>query len=126
VIVTGELAGKGVTCKVSRSGEAGQLFAQQVSSPLINTSGVAAERGRNVLADRGEQAALDLVPPLFAGPLRSGEVGRILPLDLVEVVGEGGTWHGLCTAARNEARIGDKAAVIEQTITLERHYTDAD
>lgn len=126
VVVTGELAGKGVTCKVRRSGEAGQLFAQQVSSPLINTSGVAAERGRNILADRGEQAAVDLVLPLFAGPLRPGEVGRILPLDLVEVVGEGGTWHGLCTAVRTEARIGDKAAVIEQTITLERHYTDAD
>ncbi len=126
VVVTGELAGKGVTCKVRRSGEAGQLFAQQVSSPLISTSGVAAERGRNILADRGEQAAVDLVLPLFAGPLRPGEVGRILPLDLVEVVGEGGTWHGLCTAVRTEARIGDKAAVIEQTITLERHYTDAD
>jgi hypothetical protein len=111
---------------VRRSGEAGQLFAQQVNSPLINTSAVAAERGRNILADRGEQAAVDLVLPLFAGPLRAGEVGRVLPLDLVEVVGEGGIWHGLCTAVRTEARIGDKAAVIEQTITLERHYTDAD
>jgi hypothetical protein len=126
VVVTGELAGKGVTCKVRRSGEAGQLFAQQASSPLINTTAVAAERGRNILADRGEQAAVDLVLPLFTGPLRAGEVGRVLPLDLVEVVGEGGTWHGLCTAVRTEARIGDKAAVIEQTITLERHYTDAD
>jgi len=126
VVVTGELAGKGVTCKVRRAGEAGQLFAQQVSSPLINTSAVAAERGRNVLADRGEQAAIDLVLPLFAGPLRPGEVGRILPLDLVEVVGEAGTWHGLCTSVRTEARIGEKAAVIEQTITLERHYSDAD
>jgi hypothetical protein len=126
VVVTGELAGKGVTCKVRRAGEAGQLFAQQVSSPLINTSAVAAERGRNVLADRGEQAAIELVLPLFAGPLRPGEVGRVLPLDLVEVVGEAGTWHGLCTAVRTEARISDKAAVVEQTITLERHYTDAD
>jgi hypothetical protein len=126
VVVTGELAGKGVTCKVRRAGEAGQLFAQQVSSPLINTSAVAAERGRNILADRGEQAAIDLVLPLFARPLRAGEVGRILPLDLIEVVGEEGTWHGLCTAVRTEARIGDNAAVIEQTITLERHYSDAD
>jgi hypothetical protein len=70
VVVTGELAGKSVTCRVRRAGEAGQLFAQQVSSPLINTSAVAAERGRNILADRGEQAAIDLVLPLFAGPLR--------------------------------------------------------
>lgn len=35
VVVTGELPGKGVTCKVRKDGEAGQLFAQQVSSPLI-------------------------------------------------------------------------------------------
>ncbi len=126
VVVTGELAGKGVTCKVRRAGEAGQLFAQQVSSPLINTAAAGAERGRNILADRGEQAAIDLVVPLFTAPLRPGEVGRILPLDLVEVVGEEGTWHGLCTAVRTEARIGEKAVVIEQTITLERHYSDAD
>lgn len=126
VVVTGELAGKGVTCKVRRSGEAGQMFAPQVSSPLINTAAAGAERGRNVLSDRGEQAAIDLVLPLFPGPLKPGEVGRILPLDLVEVVGEEGAWHGLCTAVRTEARAGENALVIEQTITLERHYTDAD
>lgn len=126
VVVTGELAGKGVTCTVRRAGEAGQLFAQQVSSPLINTAAAGAERGRNILADRGEQAAIDLVVPLFIAPLRPGEVGRILPLDLVEVVAEEGTWHGLCTGVRTEARIGEKAFVIEQTITLERHYSDAD
>lgn len=42
-------------------------------------------------------------------------------------IGNGlGTWHGLCTAVRTEAKAGDGAFVIEQTITLERHYTDAD
>lgn len=70
MVVTGELAGKGVTCKVRRAGEAVQLFAQQVSSPLINTGAVAAERGRNILADRGEQAAIDLVLP--CSPARCG------------------------------------------------------
>jgi hypothetical protein len=59
-------------------------------------------------------------------PACVGEVGRILPLDLVEVVGEEGTWHGLCTAVRTEARIGEKAVVIQQTVTVERHYSDAD
>jgi len=49
----------------------------------------------------------------------------VQPLDLVEVVGEAGTWHGLCTAVRTEARADSKALVIEQTITRERHYTDA-
>lgn len=126
VVVTGELAGKGVTCKVRRSGEAGELFAPQVSSSLINTTAAGAERGRNILSDRGEQASIDLVIPLFSSPVNPGETGRVLPLDFVEVVGEEGTWHGLCTAVRTEARAGDGAFVIEQTITLERHYTDAD
>lgn len=126
VVVTGELAGKGVTCKVRRSGEAGQLYAPQASSPLISTAAAGAERGRNILSDRGEQALVELVIPLFGGPLRPGEVGRVMPLDLVEVVGEEGTWHGLCIATRTEARTNDRAVVIEQTITLERHYTDAD
>lgn len=125
VVVTGELAGKGVTCRVRRAGEAGTLYAAQVTSPLISVAEAGAERGRNVLSDRGEQAAIDLVLPLFAAPLGPGEVGRILPLDLVEVQTAQGTWHGLCTSVRIDARMDDKACVIEQTITLERHYTDA-
>ena len=126
VVVTGELAGKGVTAKVRKSGEAGQLFAPQASSPLISTAGAASERGRNILSDRGEQALIELALPLFPQPLRAGEVGRILPLDLVEVLTADGPWHGLCTATRIEVRAEDAALVVEQIITLERHYTDAD
>lgn len=126
VVVTGELAGKGVTCKVRRAGEAGQLFAQQVSSPLINVAAAGAERGRNILSDRGEQASVDLTVPLFAKPLKAGEVGVILPLDLVEVVTSEGTWHGQCESLRIEVAVEQQATVIEQTATLERHYTDAD
>ncbi|HCT26865.1 MAG TPA: hypothetical protein DIW85_11700 [Stenotrophomonas sp.] len=126
VVVTGELAGKGVTCKVRRAGEAGQLFAQQVSSPLITVAAAGAERGRNILSDRGEQASVDLTVPLFAKPLKAGEVGVILPLDLVEVVTSEGTWHGQCESLRIEVAVEQQATVIEQTATLERHYTDAD
>lgn len=126
VVVTGELAGKGVTCKVRKAGEAGQLFAQQVSNPLISVAAAGAERGRNVLCDRGEQAAVDLTVPLFPRPLKPGEVGAIMPLDLVEVVGAEGTWHGQCDSLRIEVVIDQQAVVIEQTATLERHYTDAD
>lgn len=125
VVVTGELAGKGVTCKVRRAGEAGELYAPQVSSPLITEAAAGAERGRNVLSDRGEQASIDLTLPLFAAPLLPGQTGRVLPLDLVEVQAAEGTWQGLCTAVRIEARRDDKAVVIEQTVTLERHFTDA-
>lgn len=126
VVVTGELAGKGVTCKVRRAGEAGQLFAPQASSPLINVAAAGAERGRNILCDRGEQAAVDLTMPLFAKPLKVGEVGLIMPLDLVQFVGSEGTWPGQCESLRIEVTVEQQAVVIEQTATLERHYTDAD
>lgn len=126
VVVTGELAGKGVTCKVRKGGEEGKLFAQQVSSPLINVAAAAAERGRNILCDRGEQAAVDLTVPLFPKPLKAGEIGVILPLDLVQVLSSEGTWHGQCESIRIEVVVDQQAVVIEQTATLERHFTDAD
>lgn len=126
VVVTGELAGKGVTCKVRKAGEAGQLYAQQVSSPLISVAAAAAERGRNILCDRGEQAAVDLTVPLFPKPLKAGEIGVILPLDLVQVLSSEGTWHGQCESIRIEVVVDQQAVVIEQTATLERHFTDAD
>ena len=126
VVVTGELEGKGVTATITRSGEGADLYAPQASDPLINTDGVAIERGRNVLADRGEQAAIDLTLPMFPAPLAPGLVGRVLPLQLVEVQAAEGNWHGQCTAVRIEVRREGKAVLLEQTITLERHYTDAD
>jgi len=125
VVVTGELEGKGVTCRVRRAGSAGELYAPQVSSPLISDAAAGAERGRNILSDRGEQASIEVVLPLFSMPLKPGETGRVLPLDLVEVSGSEGTWHGLCIAARWVARSENGRVVVEQTITLERHYSDA-
>lgn len=126
VVVTGEIAGKGVTATVRRTGEAGTLYAPQASSPLINTDAVAGERGRNVLSDRGEQAAIDLTFPLFPTPVATGETGRVLPLDLVRVTESEATWHGLCTAVRIAASRDNGALLVEQSITLERHFTDAD
>lgn len=72
------------------------------------------------------QAAIDLVLPLFPTPVGGGQVGRVLPLDLVEVQSSSGFWHGLCTGLRIDARMDENTCVIEQTVTLERHYTDAD
>lgn len=126
VVVTGEIAGKGVTATVRRTGEAGTLYAQQASSPLINSDPVAGERGRNILSDRGEQAAVDLTLPLFPTPVATGETGRILPLDLVRVTEAEATWHGLCTAVRIAASRDNGALLVEQSVTLERHFTDAD
>lgn len=126
VVVTAETAGKGVTARVKRNGEAGTLYAPQAAHQLNSTAAVATEHGRNILGDRGEQASVDLTFPLFAAPLAAGQTGRVQPLDLVEVQEAGGTWHGQCTAVRFDARTDGKALVIEQTITLERHYSDAD
>ena len=126
VVVTGEIAGKGVTATVKRAGEAGTLFAPQASSPLINVDAAAGERGRNILSDRGEQANIDMTLPMFPAPLASGQTGRVLPQQLVRVEEAESTWHGQCTAYRVDARLEGKALVVEQTITLERHYSDAD
>lgn len=126
VVVTGEILGKGVTATVKRAGEAGTLFAPQASSPLINVDAAAGERGRNILSDRGEQANLDLTLPLFPAPLGPGQTGRVLPQQLVRVEEVAETWHGQCTAYRVDARLEDKALVVEQTVTLERHFSDAD
>jgi hypothetical protein len=126
VVVTGEIQGKGVTARVGRSSEPRTLYAPQASSPLINVDAAAQERGRNVISDRGEQASITLTHPLFKAPLLPGQTGRVLPLALGEVLEAGETWHGLCTGFQLEARADDKAVVVEQTITLERHYTNAD
>lgn len=128
VVVTCELQGKGVTAVVKRAGEAGTLYAAQASSPLINADPAAAERGRNILSDRGEQSAETRTLPLFPMPLGAGQTGLVLPLDLVQVQEADGVWHGLCTDFRIEARLegSPPALVIEQTLTLERHFSDAD
>lgn len=125
VVVTGELAGAGVTARVVRQGEAGDLYAPQASSPLITVAAAAAERGRNILSDRGDQDDIDLTLPMFAAPIADGATGRVLPMELVEVRSASGTWHGQCTASRVDARVSGNAITVEQTITLERHYTDA-
>lgn len=126
VVVTGEIVGKGVTATVKRTGEAGTLFAPQASSPLINVDAAAGERGRNILSDRGEQASIDMTLPMFPAPVASGQTGRVLPQQLVRVEEAESTWHGQCTGYRVDARLEGKALVVEQTITLERHYSDAD
>lgn len=124
VIVAGEQLG--VAAKVRRDGEAGQTFAPQQIDQLITHADGARERGRNVLSDRGGQASVELDLPLFAQPVAPDLTGLVLPLMLVRRVGFEGTWHGLATAVRISATRSDKAIDVVQTITLERHYNDAD
>ena len=124
VIVAGERVG--VAARVRRDGEAGQTYAPQQVDPLMTHADGTRERGRNVLSDRGGQASIEHDLPLFGGPLQEGQPGLVLPLMLAQRVAGEGTWHGLVTAVRIEARRQDKAVDIVQTVTIERHYTDAD
>lgn len=124
VIVAGERVGVGA--KVRRDGEAGQTFAPQQIDQLITHADGARERGRNVLSDRGGQASIEQDIPLFRTPLLDGQPGLVLPLMLAQRVAAAGTWHGLVTGVRISASRQDKAIDVLQTVTLERHYADAD
>lgn len=128
VIVAGERVG--VAARVKREGSAGQTYAPQQVDQLITHADGARERGRNVLSDRGGQATIEHDIPLFSAPLSSGQPGLVLPLQLVRRVAGEGTWHGLATAVRiNAALVKTATGVVfdvTQTVTIERHYTDAD
>ncbi len=124
VIVAGEQVG--VAARVRRAGEAGQTYAPQQIDQLITHADGARERGRNVLSERGGLASIEHDIPLFGGTLESGQPGLVLPLMLAQRVTGEGTWHGLVTAVRVGASRTGEAVDIVQTVTIERHYTDAD
>lgn len=123
VIVAGEQVG--VAARVRREGEAGQTYAPQQVDQLITHLDGARERGRNVLSDRGGLAVVEADIPLFHSPFELGQTGLVLPMQLVNRVTGAGAWIGLATAVRIEATRSEKAIEIIQTVTLERHYTDA-
>lgn len=121
VLVSGEQIG--VSDPILRAGSAGEVRAPMIVDPLVTTHPVALERGRNVLADRGEQATVDVTIPLFpAGTV--GQPGLVLPLHLVEIV-EPTPWKGLAVAIEVQVQVSSDALVVEHTVTLERHFSDA-
>lgn len=128
VIVAGERVG--VAARVKREGSAGQTYAPQQIDQLITHADGARERGRNVLADRGGQASIEHDLPLFSAPLGAGQPGLVLPLQLVRRITGDGTWHGLATAVRISAVLVKTSTGVvfdvTQSVTIERHYTDAD
>ncbi|HVJ63132.1 MAG TPA: hypothetical protein VM555_10530, partial [Tahibacter sp.] len=122
VLVSGEQVG--VCDPIIRQGSAGEVRAPMVVDPLITTHPVALERGRNVLSDRGQQDLVDIVIPLFPAST-PGQPGLVLPLHLVEVV-ELQAWKALAVAVEIHAQTTESGAlVVDQTITMERHYSDA-
>jgi hypothetical protein len=126
VLVSGDQVG--VSDPIMRDGSAGTTRAEMIVDALITDHDVALERGRNVLCDRGQQMQVDVTIPLFAADV-AGQPGLISPLDLVEVV-EPTSWKALALGVSISARMQDlgngrAVLVIEQTLTLERHITDA-
>lgn len=126
VLVSGQQVG--VSDEIIRDSSAGDIRAPMQVDPLITAHDVAAERGRNVLCDRGEQAQIDLVIPLYPSSA-PGMPGLVLPMHLVEVV-EATSWKALAVGTQISAQVstdsgGASVLVIDQRITLERHYSDA-
>lgn len=125
VLVSGQQYG--VSDPIQRTGSAGETRAAMVIDPLIQEHPVALERGRNVLSDRGQQAIIDIVIPLFPSS-QPEQPGLILPLHLVEVI-EVAPWKAQCNSTSIEFRRVEtdtgSALVIDQTVSLERHYDDA-
>jgi hypothetical protein len=127
VLVSGQQVG--VSDPILRAGSAGDVRALQIVDPLIATHPVALERGRNALCDRGNQAAIELMIPLGIAS-DSTLPGLVSVLDLCEVV-EPTSWRGLCTGVRINFQTvnsgnGAAALIIDQYVTVERHYQDAD
>lgn len=126
VLVSGDQVG--VADPIIRDGSAGTVRAQMIVDALVTDHAVSFERGRNVLSDRGDQAQVDLTIPLFPIDV-PGQPGLVLPLELVEVV-ELVSWKALALGVAISARMqasqdGRAVLVVEQTVTLERHYSDA-
>lgn len=126
VLVSGEQAG--VSDPIIRTGELGATRAPMVVDALMTDHLATRERGRNILCDRGEQAQVDITIPLY--PLSNpSQPGLVLPLQLVQVI-ELASWKALATAVSISAKVQDQngvgVLVIEQTVTLERHYSDAE
>jgi hypothetical protein len=127
VIIAGQQ--QGVLAKITRLGSAGQTFAAQVVDQLNLTPEVAVERGRNVLSDRGIQEQVTMNVPLFApGTITAGMSGLYAPLLLVDVQDPDDPWQGQSVGVSISARrsgTDNKALDIWQSVSLERHLSDA-
>lgn len=127
VFVTGQQ--RGVQARVTREASAGETWASQVVDALIVQPEIAAERGRVVLSDRGMQDLVQLSIPLFTpGTITASATGLYLPLMLVDVQDADDPYQALAVAVSISARRsgdGDDALEIWQSISLERHLSDA-
>ncbi len=108
---------EGVAVEVTRSGTPGDHPAQDIVEDWLVDVAVNTERGRNLLAEGGQQAVVSLDIPLTVS---GQEPGLVLPGQLVEVM-ETPPWMGLCLSTRIQTN-GSGASRVVQTLSVERHY----
>ncbi len=108
---------EGVAVEVTRSGTAGNEPAPDIVEDWLVDAGLNTERGRNVLAEGGQQAVISIDIPLTQA---GQEPGLVLPGQLVEVM-ETPSWVGLCLATSIRTT-GSGTGRVVQTLQIERHY----
>lgn len=106
----------GVVTEVVRTGTAGSQSGEDVSDVLAQTHPVNAERGRNLIADSGEQEMVTLRLPL----MRPGQApGLVVPGQLVKVLrADGSHTRALCIS---NALAPSGISSVWQNVTLEVH-----
>ncbi|MGU5684492.1 hypothetical protein ACV1DN_09795 [Aeromonas allosaccharophila] len=106
----------GVVTEVVRTGTAGSESGEDISDVLAQTHPVNAERGRNLIADSGEQELKTLRLPL----MRPGQApGLVVPGQLVKVLrADGSHTRALCIS---NALAPSGISSVWQNVTLEVH-----
>jgi hypothetical protein len=105
-----------VVTEVVRTGTAGSESGEDISDVLAQTHPVNAERGRNLIADSGEQELITLRLPL----MRPGQApGLVVPGQLVKVLrADGSHTRALCIS---NALAPSGISSVWQNVTLEVH-----
>lgn len=106
----------GVVTEVVRSGTAGSESGEDISDVLAQAHPINAERGRNLIADSGEQELITLRLPL----MRPGQApGLVVPGQLVKVLrANGAHTRALCIS---NALAPSGISSVWQNVTLEVH-----
>ncbi len=111
----------GVTTQVVKLGTAGDSIAPDVTDPLAQDHLVNAERGRNIMADSGDQELVSYSIPLIQDTVTT--FGLIVPGDLVRILNDNGSkLTGLCVSNTIDMKSIDE---IWQNINLEVHHGDS-
>lgn len=116
VYVSGVSHGVGVD--VARSGTPGDVPAPDVYEDLLVATEVNTERGRQVIADSGNQALVGFTLPI---PESLGAPGVVMPGMIIEFVEGGASWRGYAISTNITAPRSGNVAVTQQ-LTIVRHY----